>query len=169
MARTKFWSRYLYQPTLRGGTSYGTWDLVATLQPGETLLRSIISQDTWLESNTTVAVDAGLTSAWGFIPGDSSTQPPYLPRDSFGQDAIRWLYIDQLIFDIAQISVVAGSSSYIARNSERNRYTDSHIQYTVSGTTPKYLWLCQQFDPAILANASVISSAAVSCLILGPP
>lgn len=167
MPRTKFWSRYIYTPTFSAPNN-ATFDLVMTLQPGETLLRTIISQDTWLESTTTVAVDAGLRSAWGFIFGPSSSAVPLLPLTSFSADVPRWVYVDQIIFDIAQISVVAGSSSYIARNSERNRYTDTHAQLRNDTGAALYGWLCQEFDPAITANAAVISTAAVSGLILGP-
>ena len=168
MARTKFWSRYIYTPTWNAA-NHATFDLVGTLQPGETLLRSIISQDTWLQSSTNAFYDAGAKAAWGLIPGDQSNQPPYLPLDSFGQDAIPWLYTDQIIFNQQNFSDIAGSISYIARNWEHGRYTDTSRQYRVPGTTPKYLWLCQQFDPVYASQGVVISSAAASFLIMGPP
>lgn len=167
MVRAKFWSRYIYTPTFSAPNN-ATFDLVMTLQPGETLLRTIITQDTWLQSSTTVAMDAGERSAWGFIFGPSNTSVPLLPLTSFSAVTPRWIYVDQIIFDIAQISVVAGSASYIARNSERNRYTDTQAKLFNDTGGPLYGWLCQEFDPAIPANATVISTAAVSGLILGP-
>lgn len=168
MARAKFWSRYCYNPTWNAANN-AFFDLVGTLQPGETLLRSVISKDTWLNSTTVPFVDGGARAAWGLIAGDSNTSPPFLPLDSFGQVSIPWLYIDQTILDVVQESVVAGSVSYFARSSELNRYTDSSRQYAVPGATPKYLWLCEQFVSGVGSNATLYAANAASFLILGPP
>lgn len=166
--RAKFWSRYLYNPTWNAANNC-FFDLVGTLQPGETLIRSIISRDTWLHSTTIPFLDGGATAAWGLIAGDSLTQPPFLPRDNFSQDEIPWLYIDQSILDVVQESDIAGSVSYFARSSALNRYTDTNRQLAVTGTTPKYLWLCEQFASGVGSNGTLYGANAASFLIMGPP
>lgn len=164
MALNKFWSRYLsvitYNPT--GGTSA---DLVATIQPNQTILRSVITLDHELQSSTAPFADAQQDNAWGLIPGPSSSFPPYFPVEHFGEIATRWLWIDQLQYRTDAVDLDSTTKFWRAMNTAHSQYTDCHTQYTNNTGVPQYVWLVTQVAAAIKANCSVYGSFGVSLLI----
>lgn len=165
--RPTFWSRYLSVMTF--GTAGVSADLVLTLQPGETLLRTIVTMDYWFDSTTTEYLDAGADCAWGLDFGTSNVSAPRTPVTDFSSITSRWVYLDQLIFDVTNAQVVAGSTSYIARCDHRNRYTDIRTQFANSLAVAQYCWLTTQVPSIIYSNASLYGSFSVQGLVMVAP
>lgn len=164
MARTRRWSRDIRALSI--GSAGTSADLVFTLQPGDTLQRAIVSLDYWIDSTTVEYLDAGATLAWGLDLGTSNVSATRYPLADFMDTTTRWVYIDQMILDVVNAQNVAGTISYIARSSERNRYTDTDAQFRNDLTVPLYGWLTTQVPSGIYSNASLFGSAATSALIL---
>lgn len=167
MARTVRWSRDIR--ALSFGTTGTSADLVFTLQPGDTLLRAIVTLDFWIDSTTTEYVDGGVACAWGLDLGTSNVSATRYPLVDFQSTSPRWVYIDQLIFDVVNQQVVAGSVSYIARNSERTRYTDTDAQHKNTLTVAQYGWLTTQVPSQVYSNASLFATASTQALIMNAP
>ena len=167
MARTVRWSRDIRSLSI--GTAGTSADLVFTLQPGDTLLRAIVTMDYWIDSTTTEYVDGGIATAWALDLGASNVSATRYPLVDFADISSRWVYIDQMIFDVVNQQVVAGSVSYIARNSERNRYTDTDAQFKNNTTGPLYGWLTTQVPTQVYSNASLFASASTQALIMNHP
>lgn len=165
--RPTFWSRFL--SVMSFGTAGVSADLVLTLQPGETLLRTIVTMDYWIDSTTAEYIDAGVDCAWGLDFGTSNVSAPRTPVTDFSSITQRWVYLDQLIFDVTNAQVVAGSTSYIARCDQRNRYTDIRTQFANSLAVAQYLWFTTQVPSAIYSNSVQVGSFSVQGLIMEAP
>jgi len=165
--RPTFWSRYL--SVMSFGAAGVSADLVMTLNPGQTLLRTIVTMDYWLDSTTAEFLDAGVDCAWAVDFGTSNISATRTPVTDFSDITTRWLYIDQLIFDVVNAQDVAGSVSYIARCDARNRYTDVKTQWLNDTAANQYLWFTTQVPSAIYSNATLVGSMSVSGLIMEAP
>jgi len=167
MARATFWSRFITQ--LSFGTAGVSADLMLTLQPGETLLRTIVTLDYTIDSTTAEYIDIGQTMAWGLDFGTSNVSAPRTPLTDFSSIAERWVYIDQLICEVVNQQNIAGSVSYIARNEPRNRYTNIQTQFRNDLAVAQYCWLTTQVPSAVYSNASLFASASVQGLVMVAP
>lgn len=167
MARATFWSRFT--TALSYGTAGTSADLMLTLQPGETLLRTVVTLDVTIDSTTTEYVDIGQPAGWAVDFGTSNVSATRYPLVDFSGISTRWLYIDQLICDVVNQQVVAGSVSYIARTMGKNRYTNIETQWRNDTAAAQYLWLTTQFGSPVYSNASLFGSASVQGLIMVAP
>lgn len=167
MSRATFWSRYNFQPTDRTSGTHG--DSVLTLQPGETLLRTVVSFDFWIDSTTTEWLDAGVFCAWALDFNTSATSFARNPTNDWSGISQRWYYIDQMIFEVVNAQVIGGSTSYVARNNARSRYTNIENQWRNDTGAAQYLWWLADAPPPIYGNSVVAASVGISGLIMVAP
>ena len=123
--------RYWERATADSGSSTALWQQLqlGILPNGQTLQRSVIGIDAFINTTTAQFVDAGFPHAWGMYltptPGGDDRRPL---RDANAASP-RWIYWDQLHWDVLVAETIAGSTSYIARNSAESKRTDTRTNY----------------------------------------
>lgn len=146
------WNRAQYS---NGGTAVPWSDhyQIAALFPNQSVRRIILGMNQAIGSTQTTFLDQGVRFAFGVSVGTSPTAPPGYPLDNANTAGLRWLYWDQVQYDPINAQVIAGQTSYLARNTERSQYVDiANPRHRNVGTTNEYLWWSFQaeddFTPA---------------------
>lgn len=164
-SRPTFWSRYIQSGPQQTTASF--IETVATIAPGQTLLRTIVCLDLYIDSASTLwpQLDAG--AAWGLMPLKEGETNILLPYDGASSIDPRWIFWDQVTWITEEASDVAGTIAYLARIDPHNRYTDTRSQYrnNITGyNQPLQLGFQWKLSP-FPANTAIDMSFSVQCLI----
>lgn len=127
---------------------------MATIAVGETVVRSIVTFDYWVDSNTTEFIDVQHQINYGISYAPSSTAPLIFPWSSYASTSPRWIYWDQLETRPIEIFDVAGTIYYLVKNGEGSRYIDTRTQWKNTNPTAEHLWFSIEPDPTSFAGWS---------------
>lgn len=169
MARPGTWVRWFGRPG-EGATLPGLSLVGPSIPPNATVTRTLITFDLWYDSTQGTYLDAGTFNAWGMTLTPSQTTAPNFPVDAWSITTPRWLWQDQLIFDVTEASTVAGSSNYVIRNEPFSRHTTVEAQWRNDTGANLYPWLLWQLDPNAFSQPfTLYCTAGVSMFVLSPP
>ena len=127
---------------------------IAAVADGQTVRRSIVTFDWWLDSTTTLFVDAPLTVNYGISISTSNTAMLTTPWTDASTTGERWVYWDQLETRPIYTYDLSGTVYYLAKNGDGSRYLDTRIQYKNSTGAARYLWFGVEPDPGNVANVA---------------
>ena len=123
----RYWERAAVSSS--GSTALWQQTQLGILPNGQTLQRAIVGMDAFVSSTSEQFGDAGFVHAWGMYltptPGGDDRRPI---RDA-NASSPRWYFWDQLHWDVLVAETIAGSTSYIIRNSEESKRTDTRTNY----------------------------------------
>lgn len=164
MAGVKAWSRALAD----SGASTALWQQfpLAILPAGDTLLRSVIGIDAFLSSTTDQFGDAGFPHAWGMYATPTPGGDVRHPIANASATSPRWIFWDQLHWDVLVAQTIAGSTSYIARNSAESKRNDTRIQLLNDTASDWYIYLGVEANPSTLGSPVMQCAVSLSALIL---
>lgn len=143
-------------------------DLMLTLHPGECLERLILDFDYGIFDTTNEYTDLGTFCASGVTFGTSAVSSPATPIIDWASTSPRWYRLDQMIFEVVNAQVVAGTTSYIARNNEHSRHVDTRQKLTNRLSVDQFMWFTTAVPSQVYTTGSLFGSASAQCLILVP-
>lgn len=124
------------------------------LSAGQTVRRTIVTFDWWVDSNTTEFIEVGRTVNFGVSIGTSPTAPTYTPWTDYNTTGARWLWWDQLELRPIEIYDVAGTVYYLAKNGNGSRYIDTRVQHKNTSGASEDVWFSIEPDPGNVTNWS---------------
>lgn len=171
MARVPFWSRYFVENLSYNGSTGNFFQVVATLTPGQTLLRSIVSMDIGLSMTVAPDTDLGIVNPVGLHLDTSNTSPSISPYSNPSNLTPGWIWWQQLTFRFDYFS--AGTPNiWSYRNDETCKIIDTRTQRQNTTAANQYLWF--QFQASSYINwvtdgMQAFGSIATEFLILDAP
>lgn len=159
----KAWSR-----AMASSTGTGLWQQfpLAIIPPGDTLMRSVIGIDAFIQSSSEQFGDAGFTHAWGMYATPTPGGDVRHPIANADATSPRWIWWDQLHWDVLVAETIAGSTSYIARNSAESKRTDTRTQLLNDTTSNWYVYLGVEANPSTLGSPTMQCAVSLAALIL---
>lgn len=159
----KAWSR-----AMASSTGTGLWQQfpLAILPPGDTLIRSTISIDAFLQSSSEQFGDAGFTHAWGMYLTTTPGGDVMHPIANADATSPGWIWWDQLHWDVLVAETIAGTTSYIARNSAESKRVESHTMRLNDSTSTQYIYLGVEANPSTLGSPTMQCAVSLAALIL---
>lgn len=141
------------------------------LPAGCTIRRTIITFDWWVNSTTQLFVDVGADIAYGVSLGTSSSAPSNHPHTDAGATGTPnvWLYWDSLGCWAEEVSDVAGTIVYIAKNTDANRHIDTRAQRKNTTSGDLYVWFGIQANGAFTGDWSGTSWSVGSQILYEGP
>lgn len=160
------WRRF--ETALTIGATGASADLMMTLHPGETIRRVILGLDYGIFDSTNEYTDLGTFCALGLQLGSSAISAPHEPVTDWASTADRWYYLEQMIFEVVNAQVVAGVTSYIARNNATTRAIDTRNNQKNSTAADEHLWLTTQVPSQVYTTGSLFGSGSTQVLVEVP-
>lgn len=136
---------------------------------GTTVVRTVVTFDWWVDSNTTEFIDVGRTVCYGVSYWSNSGTPFIFPWTDYASTSPRWLYWDQLELRPLEIYDVAGTVYYLSKNGHGSRTLDTHTQWKNTSASLQYLWFSIEPDPGNLTNWSDTYWTISSSVLLDTP
>jgi len=166
--RATFWSRYFVENLEFDGSTSNFANVMATLEPGQTLIKTYVSQDVALSMDIAVDTDVGLICPYGIHLDTSNTSPSIDPYANPSSVSPRWLWwgVPYWRFEYYQ----AGSPNlWSARMGDVDRHFTSKAQLYNDTGSNLYLWY--QWSPStyinwVSAGMKAFGSVALEALIM---
>lgn len=135
------WARQVVSGTT-AASPFQTNVMMAIIPNNASVLRTIVTFDWWVDSNTTEFIDVGADISYGVSWGTSSTAPDYHPHTDAGAtgNPTPWLYWDQMGVVPIEIFDVSGTVYYLSKNTDGSRHIDTRAQRKNSSGASRYLW-----------------------------
>lgn len=167
MARSLRWVR---SANLDTSGDYSQAYILATLAPGETLVKTYLSHELlWVDSGTPYTW-AGVGVLWGMWVQPGNSLPAILPASNPSSTNPRWLWWDVVQWEEGQPDTKTTPTTWIARNTAESRSVIIKSQYHNATTGNLYLWWADQTPPVPpISGPTLYSSIWYSVGILEAP
>lgn len=171
MSRPVFWSRYFRENLSFDGSTSNFNAVMATLTPGQTLVKTIVRQDIALSMTIAPDTDVGLINPYGIHLDSSNVSPSIAPYPDPNPAGDAWIWWDVPFWRFEYYS--AGSPNiWSARMGDKHRFWESKAQRTNSTSGNLYLWY--QWDPStylnwVTAGMKAFGAVSLEALIMEAP
>lgn len=153
---------------MASSTGTGLWQQfpLATIPAGDSLIRSVIGLDVFLSSTSEQFGDAGFTHAWGMYATPTPGGDVRHPIANADATSPRWLWWDQLHWDVLVAQTIAGATSYIARNSAESKLVSVETNLLNDTTSDWYVYLGVEANPSTLGSPTLQAACSLAALII---
>lgn len=171
MTRPTFWSRFFVENLSFNGSTGNFHQVMATLAPGQTLLRTIVTQDIAISATSAPDTDVGICNPFGIHLATSNSAPGIDPYADAANINPGWIYWDQALFRFEYFT--SGSPNiWSARSDDNSRHFDTTAQRTNKTAANEYLWWSwapSTFVNWVSAGMQAFGSVSLQALIMEAP
>ena len=140
---------------------------VCVLAPGETLLRTIVCIDLYLDTTSTLFPQLDEASAHGLFAEAPGSGVYITPITDVASTNPRWIYWDQVRWTTEAYNAVAGSTTYVGRLTDDSGRFDTRSQFRNNDAThdTHLYWTFETAIPLVSEAVGIDFSMSSQCLI----